>query len=101
MHPPFADKKLDAGREFTASTLGYFQRMPFFMSCKKSEQKLIRNTYRFFVREDAELFQRKILRTYNVVDYVIRESEIQPVYGRQDMKVSGVEYYILDPQVFE
>ena len=38
-------------------------------------------------------FQDKISRTYDDVDYVIRELEIRSVYGRQGMKFSGVEYY--------
>ena len=45
-------------------------------------------------------FQCEISRTYDdVVGYVIRESEIGTVYGRQVMKVFEVEY--LAPQGFE
>ena len=46
--------------------------------------------------------QYEILLTYDyAVDFIIRESDVRPVYGRQGSKVSEVEYYISSTQGFD
>ena len=57
MHQPFADKKLDAGRDYFCRRRSIVSKVClFFMSWNMSEQKLFPNTCHFFVGGDAELF---------------------------------------------